>query len=96
LTFDSGSLETLIQLVRNGAGYTLLPHLALSNLSAAEKKKYIKPFSSPQPTREVSLVHSRVFYKDSILSALTHSIADSLPDKVHNFKKSKTKVISIK
>jgi len=96
VTFSSGSLETLIELVRRGSGYTLLPELAISNLSTKEKDRQLKSFTGPKPTREVSLVHSRSFYKDAILSALAESIGNSLPDHIHSYRRSKTKVVPIK
>ena len=96
VNFSSGSLETLIQLVRKSSGYTLLPELALSNLSTREKNTQLKSFSGPKPTREVSLVHARSFYKDAILSALVDSIGANLPEQIHSYRRSKTKVVPIK
>ncbi|MEZ4818610.1 MAG: LysR substrate-binding domain-containing protein [Bdellovibrionota bacterium] len=61
LRFASGSLDTLINLVRKGHGYTLLPELATHGLLATERKYQLKPFRKPTPTREVSLVHAPVF-----------------------------------
>ena len=69
ITFKSGNLETLKNLIRQGSGYTLLPQMATSNLSKHEKENMLKSFSKPVPTREVSLVHSRIFLKE-ILSML--------------------------
>ena len=68
--FQSGSLETLKNLVRRKRGYTLLPELATQGLSSSEKKNLIRSFAPPTPSREVSLVHSRAFYKEQILDAL--------------------------
>ena len=36
VSFESGSLETLVNLVREGSGYTLLPELSTTHLSSAE------------------------------------------------------------
>ena len=55
------------------------PELALSNLSTREKNSQLKSFSGPKPTREVSLVHARSFYKDAILTALVDSIGKQPP-----------------
>ncbi|MGZ3856279.1 MAG: LysR substrate-binding domain-containing protein, partial [Bacteriovorax sp.] len=69
LKFESGNLETLKNMVLNSEGYTLLPELAVINLSN-EDKKHVREFQVPVPTREVSLVHNRIFLKEKIISAL--------------------------
>lgn len=95
VSFSSGNLETLINLIRRGHGYTLLPHLALISLSKSEKEKNIKYFTYPMPSREVSLVHSRSFLKSSILDALEGEVIAALPPGVKSLKKSKAEVIEI-
>jgi LysR family hydrogen peroxide-inducible transcriptional activator len=79
IQFQSGSLETLIGLIRKGSGYTLLPYLATSALTSSEKKSQLKNFSAPVPTREVSLVSAREHYKQNIARALMKTVQDSLP-----------------
>ncbi|MBT3923952.1 MAG: hydrogen peroxide-inducible genes activator [Nitrospina sp.] len=80
LIFESGNLETLKRLVDSKFGYTLIPYLALEGMKA--KKKKLRFFKPPVPTREVSLVHSRVHLKSNILLALKNSIQSSLPDEL--------------
>ncbi|QPJ63696.1 MAG: LysR family transcriptional regulator [Candidatus Nitronauta litoralis] len=79
LTFESGNLETLKRLVDQKFGYTLLPSLAILGMSATEKKKKVRYFKAPIPTREVSLVYSRSFLKKSIIDALHNAISCSIP-----------------
>lgn len=74
--FESGSLETVIHLVERGHGYTLLPELATRGV---QKKKLLRPFSKPIPSREVSLVYRRAQYKQGILEGLASEILSSLP-----------------
>ncbi|MEC7275209.1 MAG: LysR substrate-binding domain-containing protein [Bdellovibrionota bacterium] len=93
--FSSGSLETLVQLVKKNDGFTLLPELAVTSLSAAEKKQ-LRGFSKPVPTREVSLVHSRSFLKEKILQSLETCILDSIPKEVKSLKKGNINVVDIK
>ncbi len=95
INFESGSLETLINLIRKGDGYTLLPELATANLTTTEKKNNLKEFTKPVPTREVSLVHSRSFYKQEILQALEEEIIENLPSNVKSLKKKNIKIIDI-
>lgn len=95
VNFASGSMETLINLVRKGRGYTLIPELATSNLPETEHKNNLKQFKKPIPTREVSIVHSRSFLKQNIIDALEEKILKSLPDSVTSLKKKNIEVIDI-
>ena len=94
LKFESGNLETLKNMVLNSSGYTLLPHLAVLNLSK-EELKHVREFQNPIPTREVSLVHNRIFLKEKIISALEEAIVNSLPASLASLKKKNIEVISI-
>jgi LysR family hydrogen peroxide-inducible transcriptional activator len=94
LKFESGNLETLKNMVINSEGYTLLPELAVLNLSRDERS-HVREFHSPIPTREVSLVHNRIFLKEKIISALEESIIDSLPESLSSLKKKNIAVVSI-
>lgn len=94
LRFESGNLETLKNMVLNSEGYTLLPQLAVLNLSG-EDKKHVRGFQSPIPTREVSLVHNRIFLKEKIITALEECIVENLPEGLTSLKKKNIEVISI-
>lgn len=93
--FESGNLETLKNLVRKSNGYTLLPNLAAKDLSQQEFKKYVRPFQRPVPTREVSIVYSRSFSKETIINALEKSILQTLPSDVRSLKKRDAHVIDL-
>lgn len=95
VTFQSGNLETLKNLVLRGRGYTLLPHLATLNISKAERQHHLKKFVKPIPTREVSLVHSRSFLKEEILKALEEEILSSIPAELMSLKKGTFDVVDI-
>ncbi len=94
LKFESGNLETLKNMVLNSEGYTLLPQLAVLNLSAADKK-HVREFQSPIPSREVSLVHNRIFLKEKIILSLEESIIENLPSSLSSLKKKNLEVVSI-
>lgn len=94
LKFESGNLETLKNMVLNSSGYTLLPQLAVLNLSK-EEMGHVREFQSPIPTREVSLVHNRIFLKEKIISALEASIIENLPESLTSMKKKNYEIISI-
>lgn len=95
ISFESGNLETLKNLIRRGKGYTLLPELATLSLSKKEKEQNLKRFIAPVPTREVSLVHSRSFLKEDIINSLTSEIISSLPKSLKSLKRENVEVIGI-
>jgi LysR family hydrogen peroxide-inducible transcriptional activator len=95
INFASGSMETLINLVRKGSGYTLIPELASTNLPNSEQIKQLKQFKKPIPTREVSIVHSRSFLKQNIIDALAQKIIKNLPSNISSLKKTAIEIIDI-
>lgn len=90
--FESGSLETLKEFVESGEGYTLLPSLATLKI---KNSKYLKPFSAPVPSREVSLVYSPHFIRIKLIESLANSILDSLPKEMKALGSFKLKKLNI-
>jgi len=71
---ESGSFETLINLVDEGLGMTLLPYLNTINLSDS-KKSNIRSFKNPSPAREISLIYHKNELKLHISEALRDVIS---------------------
>lgn len=82
LRFESGNLDTLRKLVEQNYGMTLLPYLAVSELSDEKKKLYMRPFAPPAPKREISLVYNRSYPKKKIIEVLEHAIRFSVPEEI--------------
>lgn len=70
----SGSFETLVKLVDEGQGITLLPYLNTLDLNEKQHGQVLH-FTDPKPAREVSLIHSTTGLKMQIIEALRDSIA---------------------
>jgi LysR family transcriptional regulator, hydrogen peroxide-inducible genes activator len=85
LSYEAGSIETLINLVDKYEGVTIIPQFATYNLSAVQKKK-IRVFTKPRPAREISLVTHKDFPRKKIVLALHQEIIKAIP-----FKKSEGK-----
>lgn len=90
--FESGSLETLKNLVDQYGGYTLLPHLATDSLG--EKSKLVA-FDRPIPAREIGLVYRREHYKSDLIEALGDSILESIPDEIRRIRQKDLDVLPI-
>jgi LysR family hydrogen peroxide-inducible transcriptional activator len=86
LTYNTGSVETLIRMVDVNDGATLLPELALKELSAKQLNK-VRYFKSPEPVREISLVTHKTFIKKRMLNALREEILAVIPKTMKQRKK---------
>ena len=73
--YESGSIESLKQMVKYNGGYTLVPELAVSQLDDG----FTRPFSVPQPSREISIVTHNSFTKELLISKLRESILKTVP-----------------
>jgi len=94
IQFQSGNLETLKGMVKSWGGETLLPKLAVDQLNVSEKK-WIRPFKTPIPHREVSLVHNRIYLKERFIDALQEVIVQSLPKDITTLKSKNLKIIPL-
>ncbi len=85
VSFASGSLETVKNMVKSTPSFTLLPYLAVESLGDYDRS-LVKRFSGVNPTREISLVTSNKLSKISILDSLKDIILSSIPEKMINEK----------
>ena len=79
LELKASHLETLIEIVSNGQGYTLLPQMAADRVRKRKISGRIVEFTRPTPAREISLVHRRGPLKLNTLRALKESILSGVP-----------------
>ena len=86
LTYNTGSVETLIRMVDMNNGATLLPELALEELSNKQLSK-VRHFKSPEPVREISLITHKNFIKRRMLNALKEEILAVIPKGMKQKKK---------
>jgi LysR family hydrogen peroxide-inducible transcriptional activator len=94
IRFESGNLETLKNMVLTSSGYTILPHLAVDQLSP-ERKKLVREFHPPVPTREVSLVYGRRVLRKRMIDALEAEILSALPAELRSLERRKVEVVEI-
>lgn len=80
-TYESGSIETLKQLVRQNHGYTLVPELSV--LDELDRNPMLKRFAAPEPVREISLVVHHSFVRLPLLTSLRDIILQRTPERLH-------------
>lgn len=88
-SFESGSIETLKNMVKSNLGYTLVPELSLQ---MKEDETFVRRFTDPQPAREVSLVVHSGFTKELLIDRLRESILRHTPE---HFKKNE-RIVRVK
>lgn len=73
LSFSPNSFDSLLNIVDNLNGLTLIPELYCKDLPA-ERQVKVRDFNPPYPVREVSLVYFRPYAKLRLISALSNEI----------------------
>jgi LysR family hydrogen peroxide-inducible transcriptional activator len=90
--FESGSLETLKNLVDLYGGYTLLPYLATEHLG---DRTSLVQFERPIPAREIGLVYRREHYKNELIESLGEAILKCIPDELRRIRQKDLDVLPI-
>ena len=75
-------------------GISILPELALNQLSENQKEKVFR-FTKPFPYREISIIYYKPTFKQKIIDELRNFIKDSLEGNL-NYNKSPKDYVSIK
>lgn len=78
--FESGSFETLVRLVDEGLGATVLPELVVRGLPAGRRKRQARPLTAPTPVREIGLVTARSHLRRRVTEALAAEIRRGLDE----------------
>ena len=78
INYRAGSIETLINLVDEYQGITIIPELSTLHFSG-RKKKRLKLFAPPAPVREVSLTFHKYSVQKEWISKLSQCILSAVP-----------------
>jgi LysR family hydrogen peroxide-inducible transcriptional activator len=76
--FESNSLETLMKIVDQEGGFTIIPELVVREMSP-ERRKQVRPFASYTPLREVSVIYSRLYTKRKLIALLCEELKSVVP-----------------
>jgi LysR family hydrogen peroxide-inducible transcriptional activator len=86
LDLETGSIEMLKKIVEANQGVTILPELALQEMTAIQKSN-VRLFKAPAPVREISMVVYRHFIKKKLVDALKDEILLHIPDEMKDKRK---------
>ena len=76
--YEAGSIETLVKIVDENGGYTIIPELHVPLLSE-EQQRQIRVLRDPEPKRRVALVVRRDFVRERLLNILADAIKKVIP-----------------
>lgn len=94
LEFVAANIHTLVYMVDKVGGISVLPELALNQLSPDQKSKVFR-FKKPFPFREISMIYYKPTFKQKIIDELGSYIKKSLQD-VLKYNESPKDYVSIK
>ena len=77
-TYEAGSIETLINIVDNNNGITIIPEMALDHLTE-EQKLNVRFFEKRSPVREVSLITRKDFLRERLIEIIEDEIKMAVP-----------------
>ncbi len=84
--YNTGSIETLRRMVDQNNGATILPELALADLTEKQLDK-VRYFKEPEPAREISMVMQKNYLKRRLIEALKNEILDLIPKRLKSKKR---------
>jgi LysR family hydrogen peroxide-inducible transcriptional activator len=91
--YETGNLETLKRMVDHTDGITILPELAIRELSS-EQQKLVRRMQAPAPVREISLVTHRDHLKTKLIKSLKSSILQIVPQNMQQLQDKKIVEVS--
>lgn len=77
-SYEAGSIDTLINIVDNNSGMTIIPEMAIEQLSEKQKKN-VRPLRNITPMREISLVTRNDFLREKLIDIIIDEIKESVP-----------------
>ncbi|MGI6574025.1 MAG: hydrogen peroxide-inducible genes activator [Fermentimonas sp.] len=77
-SYEAGSINTLIHIVDQNDGITVIPEMALSNLSETQKKN-VRPFKNSTPVREISLITRKEYFRERLINIIVDEVKAAVP-----------------
>lgn len=90
-TYETGNIFTLMQIVDQNDGFTIIPELHIPTLSE-ECKRNIRPLADPVLTRTVSLFLRADYMRESLINIVIDGIKSIVPENILNDRLKKYKV----
>lgn len=90
-SYEAGSIGTLINIVDNYSGLTIIPEMAIEGLNEKQRRN-IRPLKGISPVREVSLITRKEFLRERVIDIIVSEIKKSVPKEFLNLELKKSVV----
>jgi len=77
--FEAGSIDTLVKIVDENGGYTVIPELHIS-LLCEHQRVNVRPLVDPEPVREISLVIRNDYVREKMLNEIVSAVKKIIPE----------------
>lgn len=84
-TYEAGSINTLINIVDSNNGLTIIPEMAIDDLTERQQQN-VRPFKGITPVREISLVTRKDFLRERVVKIIIDEAKKSVPTLLLNEK----------
>ena len=78
-SYEAGSIDTLIKIVDENGGYTVIPELHLPLLHDSQQC-HVRQLSAPTPVREISLVIRQDYVRERLVNSVADAVKAIIPD----------------
>ncbi len=82
-SYEAGSISTLINIVDSNSGLTIIPEMAIDELSEKQRRN-VRPLKGISPVREISLVTRREFLRERVLDIIISEVKQAVPQPLLN------------
>lgn len=76
--YEAGSIETLVKIVDENGGYTIIPELHVPLLRPCQQS-HIHQLHNPEPSREIAFVIRKDYVRERLLNILADAIKTIIP-----------------
>lgn len=76
--YEAGSIETLLKVVDENGGYSIIPELHVP-LLCEEQKKNVRPLQNPEPARIIAFIIRQDFVREMMLNILLDAVKSIVP-----------------
>ena len=83
IRYESGSIDTLMNVVDYNPGFTIIPEMHTMGLSE-EKQENLRPFKNRTAVREVSLFVSNEYVRKTLLTKILEIVKAAVPKSMQN------------
>ena len=76
--YEAGSIDTLVKIVDENGGYTVIPELHIDLLNEVQKNN-LRDLVEPEAIREISLIIRHDYVREGLMNAVANSIKKIIP-----------------